>query len=300
MNDRTMRVRAVSVLFVLAVMITLCGRPAYSAVVKLCNPDGSLYRTVTVSAGSRKTFPALYFPDKTFCGWAYKERGKVVKGYAAGEVIPNAARTYYVMANTMGGVSALPARKMLKPKMYARVFIIGDSRTKLMKHHLSGMVKKTRFIFKDGSGVGWLKSAGMRKLKKALVKRKKKTAVVFNMGVNDLHRVNTYIAFYKKIAKGLRKKNCDLYIASVNPIDVERMVRMGWNRLAVSAADVVKFNRKLRAGTRKYYTWIDTYDYLMRDGWTSGCSGKGDGLHYTKGVYQRIYNYIIAALNSQK
>ena len=282
----------------LTIIILWYGKPANAATARLCNMNGTIYRTMTVTAGSRPVFPSVYFPDKTFCGWVYKEGGKVVKAYAAGQKIPVENKTYYMSAYSMGGIKVLPAKKMLEPTTYSHVVIVGDSRTMLMKKNIGSMVKRTAFIFQNGGGLGWLQNTGYKNLKKLIEGRKEKTAVVFNMGVNDMWRVSSYISFYKKVAPVLKKKNCDLYIASVNPIDIKRMQQKGWGRLASSPATVVAFNKKLREGVPASYTWISTYAYLMKNGWTSGCSGNGDGLHYTKAVYQRIYNCIVSALNA--
>ena len=125
-------------------------------------------------------------------------------------------------------------------------------------------------------------------------------AVVFCSGVHDLQRVNDYISFYRKKAPELRELGCDVYVMSVNPFNSVQYCYTQRNfnghphyKESRSYEKLRTFNKKLEmelAGTCEY---IDTYSYLMRTGWAtySIYSHKPDGLHYTKPITRRVFNY---------
>ena len=193
-----------------------------------------------------------------------------------------------------------------RTRKYYRVYVVGDSRIMYMQMHLGADAKKTSFIYKNGGGLAWFEQHGFKLLMKSVKKYAKKArragkpiAVVLNWGVNTLGTPNRYASYYRKIAKPLIRRGCRLFIMSVNPCDPARARACGHLNIPLSAGAVPAFNRRLRAGTRKNYTWIDTYSYLMKVGWVSGGSvPEGDGLHYRRPTSINIYNYMIGAIDS--
>ena len=142
------------------------------------------------------------------------------------------------------------AYKMKQTKKYSRIFLVGDSRTMQMYLTIRRMLKRTTFVYGNGGGLLWFKTSGystlLSKVRAESAKgKKKKSAVVLNLGVNDLWNVKNYIRYYKKIYQDLSALNCDLFIMSVNPIDVIRM-KDGGRNLAKNATSVMTFNKKLK------------------------------------------------------
>lgn len=203
-------------------------------------------------------------------------------------------------------VTCVQAASVSRTKKYQRVFMVGDSRTMYMKKHVGERVRKTTFIYKNGGGLTWLKQHGYRRLLKSVRKHRKyakKTgkpmAVVLNFGVNNLTMAGRYVPYYRSIAPELKKLGCRLFIMSVNPYDPVKARANRYHTLPASSSAVVSFNRTLKSGTEKYYTWINTYDYLMKTGWvTGGGIPGGDGLHYMKPTSEKIYNYMIRAIDA--
>ena len=203
-------------------------------------------------------------------------------------------------------VTCAQAASVSRTKKYHWVFMVGDSRTMYMKKHVGEQVRKTTFIYKNGGGLTWFKQHGYKRLLKSVRKHRKyakKTgkpmAVVLNFGVNNLTMAGRYVPYYRSIARKLIKMGCRLFVMSVNPYDPVRARANGYLNIPAAASAVVSFNRTLKAGTKKYYTWINTYDYLMKTGWvTGGGIPGGDGLHYMKPTSEKIYNYMIRAIDA--
>jgi len=217
--------------------------------------------------------------------------------------LPIAAAVLFLLLLFSGDARAEGLRRTRK---YYRVYVVGDSRTMYMKKHVEGQAKKTTFIYKNGGGLAWFEQHGFKFLMRGVNKYAKKAkkagkpiAVVLNWGVNTLGTPDRYAAYYRKIAKPLLRRGCRLFVMSVNPCDPARARACGHLNIPQSAGAVPAFNRRLKAGTRKNYTWIDTYSYLMKEGWVSGGGiPGGDGLHYQRPTSIKIYNYMIAAIDA--
>ena len=281
-------------------MICLLSIPAGAATVKLCYQNGKTYKTLEVSGKER--FPAVKLKASTFNGWGPAQTVHKGAVYTPGQRIPNVDAVYYMIGNSNTEVKVLRAARMKKTKKYSQVFLVGDSRTMQMYLTIRKMLKSTTFVYGNGGGLLWFKQTGyaslLGKVRAQSSRSRKKSAVVLNLGVNDLWNVKNYVAFYKQISGELSRYNCELFIMSVNPIDVVRM-RDGGRHLAKNAYSVITFNRKLKKGVGKAYTWVDTYSKLLESGFTTQGSvydGGGDGVHYTKATYQRIYNFLIGEI----
>lgn len=196
---------------------------------------------------------------------------------------------------------------------YSRIIFVGDSRTVMMGKTLIGQYQnsvsdKVSFICKGGQGLKWMKETAQGTLVETLKAAETDggtTAVVFNLGVNDLiHRRDTkfdykakaseYITYMKSLSKQLAGFDCRLFYMSVNPVNTA----MKHTR---KESEVRGFNQALQKGLKDSFTWIDTYSYLMQFGYTTHNEFRGgldDGLHYSMKTYKRIYSLVIRNLRN--
>ena len=157
------------------------------------------------------------------------------------------------------------------------ILYVGDSRTVGLQNAL-GDQKNISFIAKESMGYDWLKStadAGIR----ARIKAASSLVVIFAFGVNDLHNIDKYIAYYQKLAEDTGSKN--IWYMSVNPTS---------GPVSVSNSMIEEFNAKLKkfAGDR----YIDTYTYLKENGFNAT-----DGIHYDSKTYLKIHGYCLSVIN---
>ena len=107
------------------------------------------------------------------------------------------------------------------------------------------------------------------------------SVLIIGFGVNDLDNVDKYIKYVNNA--GFKSK---VYFLTVNPV-IE-----GKGQYKVKNSSIKAFNKKLKEGA-KNYTVIDTYSYLIDDGFASD-----DGLHYDEKTYIKLYKYIKTAVNN--
>lgn len=293
-----------------------------AASVVLHKTRGAEYKTIYVKKGDSFTLPGAENPEGyTFMGWSTKPNivitgskpGKVQ--YETGEVIPSVNSTIhlYQVMYQRNTEKNLISSQMAKPDLnrYGGVIMVGDSRTVRMRQALAAQncganMNGVRFVSASGQGLKWFKDEGYRHLinqiKHIRVSSSKPVAVVFNLGVNDLYRISDYVAYMNELAPELEKMNCKLYYMSVNPINSVMIEKTG--RLSLrKEADVREFNDRIKTGLDDY-TYIDTYSWLMQNGFgtSNGVNGKDssedDGLHYTVKTYKRIYDYCLRYVNA--
>lgn len=293
-----------------------------AASVVLHKTRGAEYKTIYVKKGDSFTLPGAENPEGyTFMGWSTKPNivitgskpGKVQ--YETGEVIPSVNSTIhlYQVMYQRNTEKNLISSQMAKPDLnrYGGVIMVGDSRTVRMRQALAAQncganMNGVRFVSASGQGLKWFKDEGYRHLinqiKHIRVSSSKSVAVVFNLGVNDLYRISDYVAYMNELAPELEKMNCKLYYMSVNPINGVMIEKTG--RLSLrKEADVREFNDRIKTGLDDY-TYIDTYSWLMQNGFgtSNGVNGKDssedDGLHYTVKTYKRIYDYCLRYVNA--
>ena len=148
-----------------------------------------------------------------------------------------------------------------------------------------------------GKGLDWFTTTGWAQLY-SIVQHdsnsilSKKTAVIFNFGVNDLSKSADYAEYYNWIAPQLKSKGCELYFMSVNPVN--RLMLPNAGRADRSEAAVRSFNQYMKANLSSAYTYIDMYSYLKSTGYSFASDHYGtgtvdDGLHYTTRTYKRIF-----------
>lgn len=285
--------------------------------------DGTVWRTYKLAEGSSLTLPGTQnATNYTMMGWSQSPRQSVNPTYEVGETLKDIKGTVKLYAvvfdrrtETDYSADDLPQVDLRK---YKQVIFVGDSRTNRMANTLeamgnTGLTSGMSFIYKEGGGLTWFKSEGYASLLRAIGDGSngilsKKTLIVFNLGVNDLDSSYSYVTYMRSIAEELRSKGCVLYYMSVNPVNNEMIKALGVNSPRTEAA-VRGFNAVIRtnlcSGSSPLYTYIDTYSYLMKNGYGTdrnregGDEGVDDGLHYTAKTYKRIYRYCMEIICQQ-
>ena len=284
--------------------------------VTLCKNDGSVYRKVSVGKGNYLTLPAVANGSGyTFLGWS-RTQGKSTdpEFEAAGRIRVNGDVTLYAVVFNRSTEPDLTAADMaqvdLWKRKYKQVIFVGDSRTVRMQATLnrefgssSTVVWNSEFVAQSGMGLDWLKGDGYNQIMNIVNKNnstQNPTAVIFNLGVNDLSNLPSYVTYMKSLASTLKKKNCKLFYMSVNPGNSKMMENTG--HVVRSEAAVRQFNSTIRSQLASDYTFIDTYSWLLKNGYGTNASGSGvdnsvdDGLHYTTKTYKRIYYHCLEFL----
>ena len=291
--------------------ITLYAVQKKAVTLTLCKNNGAVYSTTKMVQGSTYKLSGVKdVSGYTFMGWSEKAGQKVNPDYEAEETITVKKNTtlYAVVFNRSSednlSADVLPQVNSYK---YKNVVFIGDSRTEYMKNALARAGANTnyvKFICKAGEGYSWLTGTAVPQLQE-LVKNdtnsilSKKTAVIFNFGVNDYNEYAKYAAYYKLIASSLERKGCELYFMSVNPIN--RLMLSNTGRADRSEAKIRSFNTYMQKNLPSSYTYIDMYSYLKATGYSFasdkyGAGSIDDGLHYTARTYKRIFTQCMDSL----
>ena len=267
--------------------------------------DGSTWQKTTLAKGSSYSLPGVRDAEGyTFMGWSTKPMQSVSPQYEAEEKITVNGNVdlYAVVFNRTTETDLtedqLPQVDIYK---YKQVIFVGDSRTEFMENVLTGMgesaTKNVKFVCSAGKGLDWFTTTGWAQLY-SIVQHdsnsilSKKTAVIFNFGVNDLSKSADYAEYYNWIAPQLKSKGCELYFMSVNPVN--RLMLPNAGRADRSEAAVRSFNQYMKANLSSAYTYIDMYSYLKSTGYSFASDHYGtgtvdDGLHYTTRTYKRIF-----------
>ena len=293
--------------------ITLYAVQKKAVTLTLCKNNGAVYSTTRMAQGSTYKLSGVKDANGyTFMGWSEQAGQKVNPDYEAEETITVKKNTtlYAVVFNRSSednlSADVLPQVNSYK---YKNVVFIGDSRTEYMKNALSRAGANTnyvKFICKAGEGYSWLTGTAVPQLQE-LVKNdtnsilSKKTAVIFNFGVNDYNEYAKYAAYYKLIASSLERKGCELYFMSVNPIN--RLMLSNTGRADRSEAKIRSFNTYMQKNLPSSYTYIDMYSYLKATGYSFasdkyGAGSIDDGLHYTARTYKRIFTQCLRSLKN--
>lgn len=173
---------------------------------------------------------------------------------------------------------------------YDKIIFVGDSRTVQINDRVDD--EQVDFVASSGQGLSWFKRSGVSKLNRLLASEEYTTplpkAVIFNLGINDMENKNSYVSYLNDLAQELINQNCTLYYMSVNPVNNEII------QIPRSDRDIRDFNQAMKTKLDDFH-YIDTYNYLKKDGFTTT-----DGLHYNSLTTQKIFNYVIEQINSRK
>lgn len=284
--------------------------------VYLYSKGGSLITRVDVVKNSYYTLPsAMSKNGYTMMGWSTKKGQSTNPQYEVGEKIKITSDTklYSVLyiRSKETNYTGLQLRNVTDGLLtkYKKVIFVGDSRTNRMNLSLktsgySPSSDNISFICEEGEGLDWLKTSGysqlLSKVGSSTSLRSKPTAVIFNLGVNDLSNASAYVTYMKSIAAELEKRGCELYYMSVNPINSKNVKY--WGKKTRTEAQVRSFNATIKSklcGSSGSYTYINTYAYLMKYGYSTNGNNAGydldkdDGLHYSVATSKRIFRYCI-------
>lgn len=111
--------------------------------------------------------------------------------------------------------------------------------------------------------------------------------IVINLGINDIENAYNYVDVFNNMPDDFTQNNC-IYIMAVNPVDEEKETAYGYSS---SNASIQQFNNIMRSNLRNDYFFLDTYDYLVSDGFDTI-----DGVHYDANTYIKIYNYVVTTI----
>lgn len=159
----------------------------------------------------------------------------------------------------------------------ATVFI-GDSRTVGMNNVIHMDKHDDTFVIaKSGMGYKWLVDSAIPELEKLQKENQyDEWTIVFNLGVNDLKRVDDYVEIIPTL-----EKYGTLYYVSINPT----VDSVG----GIQCKSIEKFNNKIIPEVDRY---IDSYTFLKNVGYYAK-----DGMHYDSETYERVYGYICLNLS---
>ena len=293
--------------------ITLYAVQKKAVTLTLCKNNGAVYSTTRMAQGSTYKLSGVKDANGyTFMGWSEQAGQKVNPDYEAEETITvkkNTTLDAVVFNRSSEDNLSADVLPQVNSYKYKNVVFIGDSRTEYMKNALARAGANTnyvKFICKAGEGYSWLTGTAVPQLQE-LVKNdtnsilSKKTAVIFNFGVNDYNEYAKYAAYYKLIASSLEKKGCELYFMSVNPIN--RLMLSNTGRADRSEAKIRSFNTYMQKNLLSSYTYIDMYSYLKATGYSFasdkyGAGSIDDGLHYTARTYKRIFTQCLRSLKN--
>lgn len=164
---------------------------------------------------------------------------------------------------------------------YSKVIMVGDSRFVGMSSAVS--FSGCEWICDVGAGYDWLANTAASQIDSAITEN---CAIVFNMGVNDIDRAGEYVSFLNGRVEGWTSAGADVYFMTVNPVD--RSLYSG----VVTNEAIVNFNNTMSANLSPWFGYIDTYNDLTTNGFTSR-----DGLHYTNETYVQIFQYCMNQLH---
>ena len=159
---------------------------------------------------------------------------------------------------------------------YDRLIFVGDSRTVQLEMAVSYNRSKTVFIGESGMGYQWFSDTAVYQVDGQLGPYD--SAIIINMGVNDLADVKQYAKLVNRKAAEWKLRGAAVYYSSVTPVND--------GQTTVTNAQISEFNETLKELLSADVYWIDSYSYLMNNGYTAT-----DGLHYDKATYKALYAF---------
>ncbi len=160
-----------------------------------------------------------------------------------------------------------------------RIVFIGDSRTVQLERAVDYDKTFCYFVAEVSMGYDWMRSTGVPQADGLITDR---TAVVINMGVNDLANAERYAEYVNELYSRWTGRGAKVWYMSVNPVGPQA---------SVTNEQIDEFNSTMREKLNSGIKWIDTNSMLMQQGFTAG-----DSLHYDEKTYQKIYDFVFRAL----
>ncbi len=156
-----------------------------------------------------------------------------------------------------------------------RIVFLGDSRTVQLEQAVDYDRSFCFFVAEVGMGYDWMRSTGAPEADGYVTD---KTAVIINMGVNDLDNAERYAARVNDLAASWSQRGAKVWYMSVNPVG---------SKAAVTNEQINAFNSTMKEKLDPGIGWIDTNSMLMEQGFTAS-----DGLHYNTETYRKIYDFV--------
>lgn len=188
----------------------------------------------------------------------------------------------------IGSVPAIAGNQTLTYIPNYPIAFVGDSRTVGMKQALTYYghdLSNCTFTAEIGKGYSWF-------IRQDQLTTLSPSIVILNLGVNDLGNQYRYQAAYEEYATTCWSE-CPIYIVSVNPCSYP-CTSVSNQRISAFNSSmeqwIEEFNKKNASASAEAIPirYIDTYHFLLTEGFASS-----DGLHYSSGTYERIYQYIL-------
>lgn len=285
--------------------------------VTLYKSNGRAWKKISMGKGDSLKLPGVKTQAPyTMMGWSTKKGQRTNPTYEVGMTLRkiNSPLKLYAVVYNRSAEKNYKASEIAQPDLrkYKEVIFVGDSRTQRMGQTVKSVGAVTRgvtFITHEDAGLSWLQNEGYKSLMNIVGNQTssalaKKTAVIFNLGINDLSNANNYVKYMKSLGAELEKKGCALFYMSVNPVNNEMMKAAGM--VSTPEETVRSFNsaiqRGLCSGTTGKYRYLNIYSYLLKNGYSTDAgahgkdSGVDDGLHYTTKTYKRIYNQALSMI----
>ncbi|WP_019679122.1 dockerin type I domain-containing protein [Ruminococcus flavefaciens] len=155
---------------------------------------------------------------------------------------------------------------------YDEWFWVGDSRTVGMARGID-----IDYIGKVGAGISLFRNNYDQ-----ICQIRDKT-VIINLGVNDLDS-GAYLRLYNGLPDDFLENN-KVIVLAVNPCD---------GNYQYLNSRIEKFNSDMSAGLDSRITFLDSYTFLVWNGFATV-----DGLHYTNNTYVDIYNFVFDSLHAE-
>lgn len=272
--------------------------------VNLMYSDGTKWKAIN-NASFNQCFPDVYIKgtEDNCTGWSRTKGKSKDPDYIAGDKIPSKSGTYYMV--TFKKSQDIMPTKILTPNCDA-LYIVGDSRANYMMWALQStdtLPDNVKFVAESGQGLYWFKNSGYSKLREKMdiqegQKQNSEHIVIITLGVNDQGNGLQYVDYMKMISKELTScYNCKLYYMSVNPLNNATLQLCSPGNTA-STQGAIELNKIFYSGfcskSNQFYTYIDTYDYLLKNGWSAP-----DGIHFSVNTSLRIYNYCVKFINEK-
>lgn len=158
--------------------------------------------------------------------------------------------------------------------VYSKVIMVGDSRFVGMNTVADNPI--FQWICDVSKGYDWLVTDASPAIDSSIIPG---SAIVINLGINDVYRPVDYVNYINSKVDEWIGKGADVFYMSVNP------VLDGYGGGASNAL-VESFNSTLVSSLSEKIGYIDTYNYLIQNGY-----GTQDGLHYDSPTYSGILGY---------
>ncbi len=177
------------------------------------------------------------------------------------------------------------AQEAEQPAAAAPVVFIGDSRMVTLKEAVERSlgVCPVAVVAENRSRYEWFHDTGIPRADKVIGKGSR---VVINMGVNDLHDVDKYLADVNAWGAVWTARGASVYYASVNPVYA--------NPYEITEEKVGRFNESLSSRLIPQIVWLDSNTWLKQCGVHST-----DGLHYGDDTNLLLYQFYMTMIGMQ-